>query len=145
MDTTRITQHEADLARLLTLVERRVTGRLAATLDAAGATIEEWRVTSLLADGGGHPMTEIAEYALLPPPTLTKIVDRMVSSNLVYRRVDDADRRRVLVFLSDRGRELHGELAAATESERASLTAAVGAEELALLGVLLARIADRAG
>lgn len=145
MDTTRITQHEADLARLLTLAERRVTGRLAAALDAAGATIEEWRVTSLLADDAGHPMTEIAEYALLPPPTLTKIVDRMVANNLVYRRVDDADRRRVLVFLSDRGRELHSRLTAAAVSERESLAAAAGAEELALLGVLLARIAGRAG
>jgi len=40
-------------------------------------------VLSFLGDGDGHPMTAIAEFAMLPPPTLTKVVDRMVSLNLV--------------------------------------------------------------
>jgi DNA-binding MarR family transcriptional regulator len=143
METTGVPQRELDLARTLTLVERRFAARLAAALGAADGTTEEWRVMSLLADGRGHPMTEIAEYALLPPPTLTKIVDRMVSANLVHRRVDDADRRRVLAFLTDRGRETHGRWAAAATGERAGLAAAVGEEELALLGALLATVADR--
>jgi MarR family transcriptional regulator, organic hydroperoxide resistance regulator len=136
---------ELDLARLLTLVERRVTAKMATALSAAGGSVEVWRVLSLLADGRGHPMTEIAAFALLPPPTLTKVVDRMVSDNLVYRRVDEADRRRVLVFLSSRGRTVYGRMAAAIEDERDGLAAAAGKEELALLGALLARVAERLG
>ena len=41
---------------------------------------------------------------------MTKVIDRMVANNLVYRRVDPADRRRVLVFLSARGRAAHRRL-----------------------------------
>src|SRR2546427_552576 len=66
---------ELDFARQLTLVERSVVLRLAEALKAEGATIEEWRVLSLLGDGSGHAMNEIAEFAMLPAPTLTKIVD----------------------------------------------------------------------
>lgn len=49
-------------------------------------------------------MTEIADFAMLPAPTLTKLMDRMVSDNLVYRRADERDRRRVAPYLAEPGR-----------------------------------------
>jgi len=134
---------ERDLSQLLTLVERRVVARLNEVLDTAGCGVDEWRVLTLLADGHGHPMTEVAEYAMLPPPTLTKLIDRMVSANRVYRRVDDADRRRVLVLLTARGRAMHERLSAEIDAEWDRLGATVGREEMALLGVLLTRVAGR--
>lgn len=136
-------QHELDPARLLTLVERRVVGRLARATEEAGHTVEEWRVLSLLADDSGHPMSEIADYTMLPPPTLTKVVDRMVSANLVYRRPDEIDRRRILVFMSARGRTSHERLTTAITQAWQDLGATAGKEELALLNALLARLADR--
>ena len=51
-------------------------------------------------------MGELAEAVLLNHPTLTKMVDRMVSDSLVYRVQDAEDRRKVLMFSSDRGKEL---------------------------------------
>lgn len=143
MAAIRTESRERDLARLLALVERRVVARLATALTEAGCTVEEWRVMSLLADGAGHAMTEIAEFALLPPPTLTKLIDRMVSANHVYRRVDDADRRRVLVFLSTRGRAKYQALGAAIDAEWDAVASTAGREEIALLGALLSRVADR--
>jgi DNA-binding MarR family transcriptional regulator len=143
MTKTSIQRDDLDLPRVLTLVERGVAARVAAALKEAGATVEEWRVTSLLADGAGHTMSEIAEFALLPAPTLTKVVDRLVSAGLVYRRVDDADRRRVLVFLSGNGRAALDRLTAAIEDEWRRVQDAVGKEELALLRVLLARMSER--
>jgi DNA-binding MarR family transcriptional regulator len=143
MTKTSIQRDDLDLPRVLTLVERGVAARVAAALKEAGATVEEWRVTSLLADGDGHTMSEIAEFALLPAPTLTKVVDRLVSAGLVYRRVDDADRRRVLVFLSGNGRAALDRLTAAIEDEWRRVQDAVGKEELALLRVLLARMSER--
>jgi DNA-binding MarR family transcriptional regulator len=91
--------------RLLSLVERAATQRLDDALRAAGADIDQWRILSLLVERGGCPMNVVAEHALLLAPKLSKLVDRMVSANLVLRRVDDEDRRRVLVFATDRGRQ----------------------------------------
>src|SRR4051794_21566372 len=66
-----------DLAHLLGHAERRLNRRLTALLAEEGCSIEQWRVMSLTADGTGHPMTEIADHALMPAPSLTKLVDRM--------------------------------------------------------------------
>ncbi|WP_223166652.1 MarR family winged helix-turn-helix transcriptional regulator [Nonomuraea sp. SYSU D8015] len=144
--TTAATVHrDLDFARLLTLVERGVVQRLGAALKAEDATLEEWRVLSLLGDGNGHPMTEIAEFAMLPPPTLTKIIDRMVSLTLVHRRVDEADRRRVLVFATDRGRQALERWTATVERQFGEIVDAVGGEEIALLRALLARMSTRLG
>lgn len=51
----------------------------------------------------GAPQTGLAESAFLPPPTLTKLVDQFVDQNLVHRRADPYDRRRVLARLTPRG------------------------------------------
>lgn len=98
------------LAAALTRAERGVTGRLAAILALEGVSIEEWRALALLSDGEGHPMAELAEYVFLPSPTVTRLVDRMVADNLVHRKVDKRDRRRVLVFATARGRRLQRKL-----------------------------------
>jgi DNA-binding MarR family transcriptional regulator len=143
MTTTGSSERELDVARLLTLVERCVVARLAAALKEHGATVEQWRVMSLLGDEAGRTMTEIAEYAMLPAPTLTKIVDRMVSAGHVYRRVDETDRRRVLVFASDRGREAFHRWTATVRSERDSLGDVIGNEEIALLTALLSQASGR--
>ncbi|MFL6111854.1 MAG: MarR family winged helix-turn-helix transcriptional regulator [Catenulispora sp.] len=114
-----------DLAHLLSHAERRLNRRLTALLAEEGCSIEQWRVMSLTADGTGHPMTEIADHALMPAPSLTKLVDRMVADNLVYRRADPADRRRVLLHLSARGRILHDRAAHRVYTEQARLLAAI--------------------
>jgi DNA-binding MarR family transcriptional regulator len=98
------------LAAALTRAERGVTGRLAAMLALEGVSIEEWRALALLSDGEGHPMAELAEYVFMTSPTVTRLIDRMVADNLVHRKVDAHDRRRVLVFATARGRRLQRKL-----------------------------------
>ncbi|WP_328370503.1 MarR family transcriptional regulator [Streptomyces sp. NBC_00445] len=94
-----------DLMQLLTRAERLAARRLQAVLEKDGCSLDAWRVLALLADGHGHHMTAIAEAAFLPPPTLTKLVDQLVDQNLVHRRVDPLDRRRILAHLTPRGLE----------------------------------------
>jgi DNA-binding MarR family transcriptional regulator len=108
------------ITHLVSHVEHRLTARLRAALAPEGCSIEEWRVLDLLSDAEGHTMSELADYALLLAPTLTKLVDRLVSDNLVFRRADVADRRRVRAYLTPRGQERHrrlGRLVAASEAE----------------------------
>jgi DNA-binding MarR family transcriptional regulator len=95
------------LTHLISQVEHRLNARLRAALEPEGASIEEWRALDLLSDAEGHTMSELAEYALLLAPTLTKLVDRLVSDNLVYRRADAEDRRRVRAYLTPRGQDRH--------------------------------------
>ncbi|WFE53778.1 MarR family transcriptional regulator [Micromonospora sp. WMMD1155] len=100
----------ADLLRSLTRAERLLSRRLGAVLADDALTIEAWRVLCLLADGQGHPMSEVSAEASLPPGTLTKLVDHLVDRNLVFRRIDPMDRRRIRAYLTARGRREHERL-----------------------------------
>jgi len=99
------TKPQRDLVHLLSRAEHLAVRRLATALEAEvpGCSVEQWRALAFLADGSGRTMTELADYALLPAPTATKLIDRLVADNLVYRHPDPTDRRRVLVYLTDRG------------------------------------------
>jgi DNA-binding MarR family transcriptional regulator len=121
-----------DLPQLLSSAERLMTRRLAAALEAEDCSVEEWRVLSLLSDGRGHAMSDVAEYALMPAPSLTKLVDRLVSAALAYRRKDPGDGRRVLLYLSSRGRTRHRAGAALAQQVQAQvLDGLAGVRELA--------------
>jgi DNA-binding MarR family transcriptional regulator len=100
-------------------------------------------VLSLLSDGAGHTMTEAAEFAMLPAPSLTKVVDRMVSLNLVYRRPDLRDRRRVLIYSAVRGRRLHQRLARSLGPAVRVLGDVADGQDAAQLARLLLRILER--
>ncbi len=65
------------------------------------------RVLRALKIEGGRPVGEVAEELVIGGPTLTKMVDRMVSNNLlVYRAQDSADRRRMRLHLTPDGEEI---------------------------------------
>ena len=117
----------AHLPYLLSEAGRQLNRQLAAGLAAEGVSVEQWRILRALSDGHGHSMTDLAEAVLMPHPTLTKAVDRLVDDAVVYRRQDSADRRRVAVFLSDLGRDLVARLDRRAAEHHAHVEAAFGA------------------
>ena len=118
----------AHLSYLVSEAERELNRQLAAGLAAEGVSVEQWRILRALSDGHGHSMTDLAEAVLMPHPTLTKAVDRLVDDALVYRRQDTADRRRVAVYLSDLGHRLVARLDRRAAEHHAAVEAAFGAE-----------------
>lgn len=131
------------LAQLLSQAERRVTRQLGRVLEEEGCSVEQWRALVLLADEVSHSMSEVAEFALLPAPTLTRLIDRMVADNLAYRTVDPQDRRRVLVHITPRGRALQKRLAGRIESSQAAILAQADPDDVAQLAALLSDLANR--
>ena len=113
-----ITEH---LAYLLAQANREINRQLEMRLSKEGVPVEQWRILKVLSDGNGRSMGELAEAVLLNHPTLTKIVDRMVSDGLVYRLQDPQDRRKVLMFCSDRGRALSQRLNSLAMSQEAHI------------------------
>ncbi|RBM23353.1 MarR family winged helix-turn-helix transcriptional regulator [Streptomyces sp. PT12] len=126
-----------DLVGLLSRAERLAVRRVRGVLDEEGCSVDAWRVMSLLADGEGHGMTAIAECVLLPPPTLTRLVDQLVDDGMVHRRVDPLDRRRILAFLTPRGSEVWQRLDQRVSATWESLPSS-GDDDL--LAALLARL-----
>lgn len=100
----------AGAPRLLEGILRRLNASTASVVKAEGLTLEQWRVLDFLVRGSEIPMTELAAAVSVPAPTVTRIVDKLVSRALVYRSAGMNDRRRVLVHASRRGEDLHARI-----------------------------------
>jgi hypothetical protein len=75
-----------NMTELLLRASAQVSGTLTVRLRPLGLQVDEMRLLRALKAGDGRPMGELAEELVISGPTLTKMVDRMVSDNLVYRR-----------------------------------------------------------
>ena len=128
-----------ELVLALSDAERRVTRRLSQVLAQHGCTTERWRALALLSRGSHHSMSELAEFTQLPPASLTRLVDGLVADNLVHRKADPGDRRRVLVHITPRGRTLHGRLSEDIAAERDAIFGDVDEQQL---GQLLEALGD---
>jgi len=130
-----------DFSQLLLLAHRRVSRELERRLGEIGASAEQWRVLQLLADETGRPIGELATLLDMNPPTMTKLVDRMVANGWVQRIVDEADNRRVLIFITDSGLALVKKLSRKAGSFFQGLSAGFSEAESAQLRKLLTTLA----
>jgi DNA-binding MarR family transcriptional regulator len=118
--TTKTARETTPLLQLLNQVHHQIGERVSAAVGGT-ARLEEWAVLSALSDGAGHSMGEIAGITHTPSPSMTKLVNRLVAADLTYRRIDPVDRRRVLVFLSARGRSRYRRLQSLVDASIADL------------------------
>ncbi|MGD9914727.1 MAG: MarR family winged helix-turn-helix transcriptional regulator [Rhizobiaceae bacterium] len=130
------------LTYLLAQANREINRRLEAALAQEGVAVEQWRILKILSDGNGRSMSDLAEAVLVNHPTLTRIVDRMVSNGVVYRVQDRDDRRKVLMFLSDRGRALCQRLNGLALSQEANIVESYGDKATRELKRLLESLID---
>jgi len=93
------------LSYALAAAHRKVNTSLSARLRKHGLQIETWRVLETPDAGNRLTMGELAEIVLMNPPTLTKLVDRMVSDGLVPRQVAQNDQRQINVLPTALGRK----------------------------------------
>ena len=78
-------------------------------------------------------MGELAEIVLMNPPTLTKLVDRMVANGLVHRQLAPEDHRRVRLVLTDAGLELVGKIRRQVEVQNEDIVERLGEENARLV------------
>lgn len=131
------------LTHLLEQAQRRVSRDLDRELAQVGASGEQWRVLDSLSDEAGRPIGELASLLSMNPPTMTKLIDRMVGTGLVQRIADVTDNRRVLVFITDAGLELVAKLSSRADAFHANLSAALSPAEQAQLSKLLSCLVSR--
>lgn len=75
-----------------------------------GLTAPEWRVLVVLGRCPGLPAVEVAGRTLLDKVAVSRAVTKLIKSGRVERKIDDIDRRRSMLKLSDDGYRLLAEL-----------------------------------
>ncbi|MCR6502398.1 MarR family transcriptional regulator [Shinella sp. CPCC 101442] len=121
------------LSHLLAQANRHLSRQLTAE----GVSLDQWRLMKVLSEAGGLPMGKLAEELALNLPTLTKLVDRMVQDALVYRVPDPADRRKVRMFLSDKGAAMLASQNKRVEEHEAKVEGSYGNEDAQRLKTML--------
>jgi DNA-binding MarR family transcriptional regulator len=85
-------------------------------------------------------MGELAKQALLNPPALSKLVDRMVSDGLVHRQIATADQRQINLLLTNLGRRRMLQVRRDVEDEDRALAQQFDTTDGALLIQLLSQL-----
>ncbi len=99
------------LTELILRTSAQVSSSLGLRLKPLGVQVDEMRVLHALSAAGGLSMSELSDALVIGGPTLTRMADRMVSENLVYRAPDPHDRRRVRLHLTEAGQACAAEAA----------------------------------
>ncbi len=129
------------LSYALAAAHRKVNTSLTARLREHGIQIEAWRILETLESGQRLTMGELAEIALMNPPTLSKLVDRMVSDGLVHRQVAQNDHRQINVLPTALGRKRMMQIRKEIEEQDAAILDQLGQTETEQLIQLLRTIA----
>ena len=118
-----------------------LVGALVDTLRAHGVSQPQYNVLRILRGAGpdGLPSGEVSERMVSRDPDVTRLIDRMEARGWVERQRGTADRRVVIVRLTDAGRALTDSLDAPVDALHARALGHLSADELRTLSALLER------
>ena len=128
------------LSYSLAAAHRKMSVALNERLRQHGIQIETWRILETLAADQRLTMGQLAEIVLLKPPTLTKLVDRMVSDGLAHRQVAQADHRQINVLPTALGTKRMLQIRREVQLEDTAVQSLLGKEEADKLIELLREV-----
>jgi homoprotocatechuate degradation regulator HpaR len=97
---------EQSLGATILMAREAVLAPLRPVLREHNITEPQWRVMRVINERGAADATGLAEVGLLHAPSVTRILKELEERGLVVREPDSNDRRRMLIALSEEGREL---------------------------------------
>lgn len=126
----------------LSLVSRQARLGFERRLAEAGASFATWTVLETLVVRGPMIQRELAASLEVSGQTMTRHIDRMVTSGWLRRRDVESDRRSTLIEVTKEGKALHRKLVGATRQANEALTRGLTPHDLATLDRLLNHLAD---
>lgn len=152
MATAPFPAERASLAVLLRHARETYGAVLRAALDAAGYDDLPknglYVLGGLTGPAGGRPLSQLIDELSMPKQSTGQLVDALVVRGYLRRDVDQADRRKLTIGLTARGRAAGRVLVAARDALDAELAERVGVPDVAttrrVLAVLVALGRDRA-
>ena len=140
---TRITAQQRTILKTYTQMMRAtdaVTTRMHRHLVDTGLTLSQFGVLEVLYHKGPLCQRDIGEKILKTSGNMTMVIDNLEKRELVVRRKDPADRRRMVVKLTEKGLDLIQALFPRHATVAAETFAVLESNELTTLGKLLKKI-----
>ena len=73
-------------------------------------TEQQWRILRVLWEHDRITLGRLSDLTLIPSPSLSGIIDRLIKANLVSRERSDSDRRMIFVVATQEGRKLEAKV-----------------------------------
>ena len=134
---------------LLPYLMNRLVSRLNRNLDAKlrrrRLTFEHWRVLAVLTAHDGSTVSALAELAVIPQATLSRLLVRMGERGLVRRSMSRRDSRLVEVRLTSKGRALYDEIVPLAIEEYRAAVVGFAPREIEWLKAAMRRMQNNVG
>ena len=131
---------QSSISYTLATVHRKFHTSLTRRLKQFNVQVEAWRVMEILENDEKLTMGDLADLALMNPPTLTKLVDRMVADGLVHRKIAKSDHRQINLILTALGRKRIIQVREEARQEEEEMTGKISQERADLLKSILAEL-----
>lgn len=111
-------------------------------LNQANLSDQQWRVIRLLAENGSLDFQDLVKQTCILAPSLTGILSRLEKSNLLKRKRNKHDQRRVLLSLSKAGEEMYHRIVSQIDARYDAIESALSKDTIEQLHHLLAQLAQ---
>jgi DNA-binding MarR family transcriptional regulator len=127
-----------------------IAKRLEQTLSALhakklGISVNNWKIMRVIGFFGPLSATELGNRTSLDPDKITRAVDVLVQRGYVIRKDDEADRRRVVLTLSAKGRRMHDKIEMVASTMEAEFLSVLTAVESSVLRSALTKLERHSG
>ncbi|MCV9997593.1 MarR family transcriptional regulator [Pararhizobium sp. YC-54] len=99
-----------DLFDALASVNRKLRALFDARVKERGLTLSRARALFALSKRDGLNQRELADELGIETPTIVRLLDGMEKQGFIERRVEASDRRAKQIHMTDRGRDIAGEI-----------------------------------
>ena len=138
-------QLESFLPYRLSLLSNAISGAIAAVYgDKFAISMPEWRIMMILAEYPDISADEACRRTKIEKSVVSRAVARLLSRHLINRDVDEKDRRRSILRLSETGLSVYDEVMPIARNYEAELLADLTAEELEAFNDMIDKLMEKA-
>ena len=105
-------------------------------------TLPEWRMIAVLGEESDLSAAEVSQRTAMDKVAVSRAVKNLLASDRLERHFSNDDRRRSVLSLSDKGREVYQKVLPLALSYEAMLLSGLSAEEQDFLGNILDKLDD---
>lgn len=133
------------LPYLMNRLVARLNQNLGETLRRHGHTFQDWRILAVLAAHDGINVTQLMDAAVLPQPTVSRLVAGLRRRGLIARRTASADSRIVQISLTPKGMRAYRKMLPHAVAEYRAAMKGLTAQDDAYLRAILQRMMKNRG
>ena len=136
---------ESFLPYRLSLLSNAISSAIAAVYgDKFAISMPEWRIMMILAEYPDVSADEVCRRTKIEKSVVSRAVARLVKRHFINRDVDDKDRRRSILRLSETGLSVYDEVMPVARDYEAKLLKGLTREELGTFNGIIDKLMDKA-